>query len=270
MVSRLSSVRTLYISIVNACEYCSTAVGNRRGRMYEVTARRPTETISLTEETKEIWHKRLSDIGHSSDSSLKKLESLVTGITSVKLDSNVCEICMQGKQCKLPHNQQRVRANRPLQLVHSDLCGPISPESYDRRRYTMTFVDDYTHFTVVYLLQSKSEAFKYFKIYEAMSTAHFNTRLSRFRCDNGREYISTEMKNYFEEKGIQFEFTMRYTPQQNGVAERINRTIQEKARCMLLSSGLNKRLWNEAILVAVFIINHSTTITLKNCVPAEF
>lgn len=179
------------------------AVGNRRGRMYEVIARKPTEMISLTAETKEIWHKRL---GHPSDSSLEKLENLVTGITNSKLDSNVCGICMQGKQCKLPHNQQRVRASRPLQLVHSDLCGPISPESYDGRKYMMTFVDDYTHFTVVYLLQSKSEAFKYFKIYEAMSTAHFNTRLSRFRCDNGREYISTEMKNYFEEKGIQFEF----------------------------------------------------------------
>lgn len=186
------------------------AVGNRRGRMYEVIARKPTEMISLTAETKEIWHKRL---GHPSDPSLEKLENLVTGITNSKLDSNVCGIYMQGKQCKLPHNQQRVRASRPLQLVHSDLCRPISPESYDRRRYMMTFVDDYTHFTVVYLLQSKSEAFKYFKIYEAMSTAHFNTRLSRFRCDNGREYISTEMKNYFEEKGIQFEFTMRYTPQ---------------------------------------------------------
>lgn len=64
-----------------------------------------------------------------------------------------------------------------------------------------------------------------------MAEAHFNIKLSRLRCDNGREYLSTEMKNYCAGKGIQYEFTIRYTPQQNGVAERMNRTIIERARC---------------------------------------
>ncbi|EZA62315.1 Copia protein [Ooceraea biroi] len=102
-----------------------------------------------------------------------------------------------------------------------------------------------------------------------MTEAHFNTKLSRFRCDNGREYISHEIKDIFEESGIQFEFTIRYTPQQNGVAERMNRTIAEKIRCMLLESGTQKCLWTEAVLTAVYLINRSLTEALKNKVPAE-
>jgi hypothetical protein len=82
--------------------------------------------------------------------------------------------------------------------VHSDLCGPVTPESYDKKKYVMTFIDDFTHFTVVYLLQEKSEVFQCFKNYKAMATAHFNNKLSRFRCGNGEEYVSKEMTSYLK------------------------------------------------------------------------
>ncbi|KYQ55699.1 Copia protein [Trachymyrmex zeteki] len=74
---------------------------------------------------------------------------------------------------------------------------------------------------------------------------------------------------HFRTKGIQVEYTIRYTPQQNGVAERMNRTIIEKARYMILHSKLNKNFWSEAVLSAVYIINRSPTAALKNLVPAE-
>ena len=88
--------------------------------------------------------------------------------------SEVCSICVEGKQTKLPHNQNRARAMRPLQLVHSDVMRPISPTSYDKKRWIVTFIDDFTHFTTAYLMENKSEVFDHFKIYEAMATAHFN------------------------------------------------------------------------------------------------
>lgn len=97
--------------------------------------------------------------------------------------------------------------------------GPITPESHDGKRYVLTFIDDFTHFTVAYLLRNKSEIFKHFQIYEAMGAAHFSQRISRFRCDNGREYTSKEMIQEFQRKEIRFEYTIRYKPQQNGVAE---------------------------------------------------
>lgn len=152
-----------------------------------------------------------------------------------------------------------------------DKTGPSNntdPTSYDGYSYIIIFLDDYTHFTVAYMLSSKAEVFHYFKIYEAMDTAHFNCKLSRFRCDNGREYVSNEMKHHFEEKGIVFGFTVRYTPEQNGVAERLNRTICEKARCLLLNCELSKSFWSDAIRTAVYLLNRSPTSALNGEVSA--
>ena len=118
-------------------------------------------------------------------------------------------------------------------------------------------------------MKAKSETFQHFKMFEAMTTAHFGTKISRFRCDNGREYMSTEMKQFFENKGIQFEFTIRYTPQQNGVAERMNRNILDKVRCMLLESKVNKTLRTEAVRTAIYVINRIPTTALDKSVPAS-
>ena len=216
----------------------------------------------------ELWHKRL---GHIGNTGLKKLCKIMDGI-KISEDQNQdwqCRICIEGKQTRLPHNQTRSRAKRPLQLIHTDLCGPMDTTSYDGKKYMLTFIDDYTHFTVVYTLTAKNEVLRYFKNFQAMAETHFNMKISRFRCDNGREYLSNEMKRHFEECGIQYEFTIRYTPQQNGVAERMNRTIIEKARCMLLDSRMKKYLWTETVLAAVYLINRSPTEALKDKVPAE-
>lgn len=102
-----------------------------------------------------------------------------------------------------------------------------------------------------------------------MAQARFNLKISRFRCDNGREYISHEICQHFEDCGIQFEFTIRYTPQQNRVAEKMNRTIIEKARCMILHSKMSKVFWSEAVLAAVYLINRCPTNALKDRLPAE-
>jgi len=226
-----------------------------------------TKAFASTVTDLEIWHKRF---GHLNYESIKKILSQDKE-HKVNLSKNVekCWTCVEGKQTKLPHNQHRIRAKRPLQLIHSDLIGPINPVSYDKKKYVLTFVDDYTHFAAAYIIESKTEVLKFFKKYEAMATAHFNSKVSRFRCDNGREYISNEIVKYFEEKGIQFEFTIRYTPEQNGVAERMNRTILERARCMILGCNLGKAFWSEAVLAAVYLINRSPTSALNGDAPAR-
>ncbi|KAI5728895.1 hypothetical protein M8J77_025006 [Diaphorina citri] len=222
------------------------------------------ESAMLSEESQELWHRRL---GHIGKSGLQKLSTMVDGLTE-QIPKSVCEPCVEGKSTKLPHNETRKRATRPLELIHSDIFGPVTPDSYDGKRYVLTFIDDYTHFTAAYPIEKKSDAFHYFKIYEAMATAHFQSKITRFRCDRGGEYVSAALKSYFQEKGIQIEYTIAYTPEQNGVAERMNRSIVEKARCMLLSSGLSKVLWSEAVKAAVYIINRSPTSALSNSVPA--
>lgn len=248
------------------------AVGSRKeSQLYALNFRQISTSAnacaSVPAENEKLWHERF---GHLNYESIKKLQGQVDGM-NMKMESSpgICDTCIEGKQSKLPHNQPRICAKRPLQLVHSDLFGPITPTSYDDKKYVLTIIDDYTHFNAAYTMESKSEVFKYLKIYEAMVTAHFNLKISRFRCDNGREYLSNEIKIFFQEKGIQFEFTIRYTPQQNGVAERMNRTIIEKARCMLLHSKLEKEFWSEAALTAVYLINRSPTSTLDGKIPAS-
>lgn len=102
-----------------------------------------------------------------------------------------------------------------------------------------------------------------------MAEAHFNLKLGRLRCDNGREYLSTEMKNYCAQQGIQYEFTIKYTQQQNGVTERMNRTAIERARCMIINSKLSKSFWSEAVITAVYLINKNSTKEIKRKVPAK-
>jgi hypothetical protein len=179
-----------------------------------------------------------------------------------------CSQCVEGKQTQFPYNNNRKPATRSLELIHSELCGPISPVSFDGKKYILTFIDDFTHFTAAYMLESKSEVTRYVKLYVHMATSHFNMKVSRFRCDNGSEYKTKVLQEFFEEEGIQCEFAIRYTPQQIGVSERMNRTIVEKARCLILNCKLGKTFWSEAVQTAVYLINRSPTSALGGRIPA--
>lgn len=246
------------------------AIAHRKDKLYELCVEGVTETANFCRinETIQLWHHRL---GHLSSSGMKKLVSMASGMDVKELETSLelCETCVEGKQTRLPHQTHRIRAKRPLELIYSDLCGPINITSFGGKRYLLTFIDDFTHFTVAYTLEAKSEVLRHFKMFQSLAEAHFNLKISRFRCDNGREYLSTETRQYFEDCGIQFKFTIPYTPQQNGVAERMNRTIMEKARCMILHSKMNKIFWSEAVIAAVYLINRCPTNAMKDKLPAE-
>lgn len=197
---------------------------------------------------------------------------MVNGLNLGKIDNTeVCGICAESKITKLPFQKKSERnTKRPLELIHSDVCSSISPISHDGKRYFLTFKDDYTHFTVVYLMKNKSETFECFKNFEATVTAKFETKISSLCCDNGREYLSNVFKDFCRAKGIQIKNIIPYTSELNGTAERMNRTLVEKARAILLESKLSKGMWGEAILCAVYLINRSPTSSFKrNVTPAE-
>jgi Integrase core domain. len=150
-----------------------------------------------------------------------------------------------------------------LFVVHSDVCGQITPSTIDDKNYFVTFIDEFTHYGVTYLLENKSGVFSVFKDYSAKSETHFNLKIENLYCDNGREYLSKEMKDYCVQKGISYHFTVPHTPELNGVAERMNRTIIERARAMIHSVELGKEFWGEAVLTAMKLINISPTKALK-------
>jgi len=139
-------------------------------------------------------------------------------------------------------------------LVHSDVCGPMSTESIGGKKYFVTFIDDYSRCCSVYFMKHKSEEF------EAATTTDSKNRIRRLRTNNGGEYIS---KEFFRSKGIFHEFTVPNSPQQNGVAERMNRTLTESARSMLSYAGLPKGYWAEAIATAAYVRNRVSTTAFR-------
>lgn len=215
-----------------------------------------------------IWHERLGHIGKTKFLELKNNEMVddVNLIKQIHPNDDICESCIYGKQSKLPFSKSKDKnfIKRPLFIIHSDVCGPIKPSTYDNKNYFVIFIDSYTHYTVTYLITFKSEVFAVFKDFVAKSQAHFNLKTVHLYCDNGGEYLSNEFKEFCVQNGISYHLTVPHTPAQNGVAERMIRTITEKGRAMISGADLNKSFWGEAVLTATYLINRTPTKALNN------
>jgi len=155
-----------------------------------------------------------------------------------------CEACVQGKQTRKQfRDASDVQTTETLQLIHSDVCAPMSVDSLGNSRYFVTFIDDFSRFCHVYLLKRKSEVLTKFKEFHAEVTNLLGKRVKVLRTDNGGEYVSAEFEQYLKEHGIRHEVTTPYTPQQNGISERLNRTLQEMALSHILHANLPKCFW---------------------------
>jgi hypothetical protein len=156
-----------------------------------------------------------------------------------------------------------------LDYVHSELWGPSRMPSLGGARYMLTIIDDYSRKVWPYFLKDKSEAFSAFKEWKTMVENQTEKKVKKLRTDNGMEFYSHEFKSYCKSEGIVRHYTVPYTPQQNGVAERMNWTIISKARCMLSNSGLNRRFWAEVASTACYLINRSPSIVIDKKTPIE-
>jgi hypothetical protein len=186
-----------------------------------------------------LWHEWF---GHLTYHSLQQLcnQKMVTGLPLVSCRDGVCAGYVLGK-----HHQESFEkhaswhASGPLQLVHSDLCGPLSSHSFSGCKYFLTFIDDFSRCTWVYFLKLKSEVFDKFLAYKALAEKQSGYQIQRLRTNNGGEYANNNFTSYCTTQGNQMQHTIRYTPQQNGVAKRKNCTLKEMANCMIQSKGLS-------------------------------
>ena len=228
-----------------------------------------TSSLGCHEDTTSyLWHLRLGHIGHGG------LSTIVTkgygiGINLASVSQwEMCNGCALGKQTRVsfmksaPHHAKHV-----LEVIHSDVCGPMQTPTFSGKRYFVTFIDEKSHYCVVYLLQNKSEVADKFANFVALAENQTNKRVKTLRCDNGGEYTSGVMAKFCAERGIVQKFTPPYTPQLNGVAERMNRTLVECARCMLEHAGLPKSYWGEAVMTAMFLRNRCPTRAITNDMP---
>ncbi len=197
------------------------------------------------------WHSRLGHVGQDRMSRLAK-EGLMGPLSKINLP--VCEHCLAGKACRKPFGRAS-RVSHPLELVHSDICGPVNVKARHGASYFLTFIDDYSRFGYVYLISHRYEVLDCFKRFLAEVENQQERTLKTLRTDRGREYLSEQFRMLCEEKGICRQLTVPGTPQQNGVAERRNRTLLDMVRSMMAQANLPISFWGDALLTAAYILN---------------
>jgi hypothetical protein len=218
-----------------------------------------------------LWHKRLGHLHVNGMSMLMNKQMVIdypvlSHSTSNNHNINHCLGCINGKQHRtaMPHVATH-RSTKPLQLIHSDICGPMQNLSLGGARYFITFIDDYTRYTTVYTMKHKNEALHHFTTFKLLvENQHQPLTIKSFRSDGGGEYISQAFTSYLREHGIQRQQTPPYTPEHNGVAERMNRTLVECARSMLHDAQLSYKYWGEAVITACYIRNRCPTRSLSS------
>src|SRR4051812_29728782 len=192
-----------------------------------------TKPLSKTE----IWHMRLD---HVSERGLVKLgkQNLLGGDKVEKL--KICEPYLLGKSCRVKFNKGIQRTHGSLDYIHADLWGPARCASHSGARYFLSIVDDYSRKLWVFIQKTKDETFENFKSWKTLVENQTGRKVKRLRTDNGLEFCNEAFDSFYATSSIARYRTTAGTPQQNGLAERFNRTILERVSCMLTSAGLKK------------------------------
>src|SRR5581483_7356680 len=159
----------------------------------------------------------------------------------------------------LPFNKSVSCSFAPFDLVHSDVWGPSPVSSKGGSRYYVSFIDDYTRYTWVFLMKRRSDFFLVYSNFRALVKTQHSAVIKCFRCDLGGEYTSNDFTQLLASDGTIHQSSCTDTPQQNGVAERKHRHLVETARSLLLSSEVPSVFWGEALLTATHVINRIPT-----------
>ncbi|RVX00309.1 Retrovirus-related Pol polyprotein from transposon TNT 1-94 [Vitis vinifera] len=226
------------------------ARGKKTGTLYMTSCLRDTIAVVDASTDTSLWHHRL---GHMSEKGMKMLllKGKLPELKSINFD--MCESCISGKQKKMSFLKTgRTPKTEKLELVHTDLWEPSLVASFGGSRYYITFIDDSSRKVWIYFLKNKSDVFETFKKWKVMVETETCLKVKCLRSNNGREYINGRFGEYCAAQGINMDKTIPKTPQQNGVAERMNRTLNERARIYLINRGplvlmefrLPKEVWS--------------------------
>ncbi|PLW55770.1 hypothetical protein PCANC_01615 [Puccinia coronata f. sp. avenae] len=207
------------------------------------------------------WHSRL---GHAGIARIK------LAIPGEKMEvEGSCDPCMKGKLSRLPFRGHFDPTVAPLQVIHGDIVGPITPSTNSGKRYFLTLIDQHTGYISVTLLKQKSDAmsaFLGFKRFFEKQTGHL---IKKLITDGGGEFINKAFAELLDSSGIQHNVSPPYTPQHNGMAERANKTIINMARCMLSQSNLAKEWWGEAVCTAMSVTNCLPSVRRNKVSPIQ-
>lgn len=216
-----------------------------------------------------MWYLRFGHLGFSGLKLLSK-ENMVNGLLEINPPDQLCEAYIKGKQHRQGFEAGKTRrARRLLEIVHSDIAGPFDIPSLGGNRYYVTSIDDFSRKSWIYLLKTKSEPFDKFIEFKAMVEKQSRHFIKILRTNRGGEYTSKLFESFCKKHRIIHQFTTAYTPQQNEVAERKNRTILDMVISMVKGKHLPRTFWIEAVQCAVYLLNRCLTKSVEYKTPNE-
>lgn len=219
--------------------------------------------------TAEIWHRRMGHFHYNGIQNMIKADSAKNLIIKGEIKDKICETCIEAKATRASCKETNTTTKQILERIHMDVWGPSKITSVGRKKYFLSIIDDFSRKSWVYAIARKDQVFEKFKIFQASVERMTGKKLKIIRTDQGLEFCSNKFEKYLIDQGIKIERTSTYTPQQNGVAERFNRTILERVRAMLFDAGMSAGFWVEALLAATHIYNRTGHSSINNKTPNE-
>ena len=214
----------------------------------------------------ELWHKRLA---HINPQYLQHLQRAAPSSIQFKTHTlPQCEACSLGKLVRGPFHGSNNKAKQKLELIHTDICEMLTP-SIGKALYFLSVLDDNTRCKFVYFLKKKSEAYDCLKHFIIFAHTQTGMKIKNLRSDKGGEYVSNALSQLLTSKGIMHQMSVPPNHESNGRAERLNRTLLEKARCMLYQAGLPEAFWAEAIATALYLSNRSPHSSTDMKIPQQ-
>ncbi|RVW22242.1 Retrovirus-related Pol polyprotein from transposon TNT 1-94 [Vitis vinifera] len=234
-------------------------IGRESQGLYHLTSD-SSPAVCISTDAPLLIHNRL---GHPS---LSKFQKMVPRFST--LSSLPCESCQLGKHTRVSFPKRlNNRAKSHFELIHTDVWGLCRTASTLGFQYFVTFIDDYSRCTWLFLMKNRAKLFSIFQKFYAEIQTQFNISIRVLRSDNAREYFSAPFTSFMSHHGILHQSSCAHTPQQNGVAERKNRHLVETTRTILLHSNVPFRFWGDAVLTACYLINRMPSFVLHDQIP---
>ncbi|GJX22080.1 zinc finger, CCHC-type containing protein [Tanacetum coccineum] len=262
-------IRGDFLTMRNSCRNLLIKVSRSANRFYKAQLKvgKPYCLQANIDEESWLWHVRLGHIGFGA---VNLMHKLAKGVPVIKHQDQVCESCMVGKQTKKSFSKKATyRASRLLEMVHGDICGPITPSTQAGNSYILVLIDDCSRYMWSFLLKHKSDAFGVYQRFKNVFEKRTGKEIITFHTDKGGEFTSHDFNRFCDQEGILRMLTAPYAPQQNGIVERRNRTLLEMTRCMMKAKGVPNYFWGEAVRHATYIINRTPMQALVGVTPYE-